>query len=221
MQHGCMDIAALIGDLVASREAPDRVALQDALNAALTYINATVPHIDPCIVTLGDEFQGTFAHPEHALAATALAQCHLGHGAVRFGIGVGTRTIIDPDRIPFGQDGPAWWAARAAIDTTTNAVHMRTGYQRASETLRHPNANMVHNMHTADTTTVGLLGPRDTLFSLLNSTDRAITLGLFAGESQSAIGGKLGITQSAVSQRARRLGLATLAASIQQLLITR
>ena len=107
--------AAVIGDLVGSRQAA--AGLFDHVTAALTRVNDRIEALQPLQITIGDEFQGVYRGLGAALDATLLVRLLL-HGTadVRFGIGWGGFTRWNPDRAPFEQDGPAWWAAREALD---------------------------------------------------------------------------------------------------------
>ena len=53
-------VVALIGDIVASKQAPDRAALQKRLVTVLRAVNEAVPSIQPLEPTLGDEFQAVY-----------------------------------------------------------------------------------------------------------------------------------------------------------------
>ena len=83
-------VYTVIGDLVGSRAAPDRAAVQDALGTALAEVNETVPVAQPFQPTVGDEYQGACATLPDAVLASLLVRlallprtdvrCGLGHG---------------------------------------------------------------------------------------------------------------------------------------------
>ena len=107
--------ATLIGDVVASRQTADRSALHRRLTKGLAVVASTAT--DPPAFTVGDEFQGSY--PSVGAAIAAALEIRLGVGPdidVRFGIGWGDVTILDPSTGI--QDGPGWWAAREAIEWT-------------------------------------------------------------------------------------------------------
>ena len=82
--HACV---ALLADLVGSRAATDRTALQQRVRAALTGANERFGPLDPLRATVGDEFQGLFASTGRALAASYAIRLALGpHDGVRFGL---------------------------------------------------------------------------------------------------------------------------------------
>lgn len=89
--------------------------------------------VEPLRITLGDEFQGRFATVGAALAATLRLRLAMARaGDIRFGVGWGDTTVLDADGT---QDGPAWWAARAAIEWVAAAQQVsatervRTAYR--------------------------------------------------------------------------------------------
>ena len=105
----------LIGDVVRSRATTDRQALHDALEAALAAADAAVPPVTGLRVTVGDEFQGTYATLGEAVeAALRVRLALLPDVDTRFGLGRGEVTVLDARRGI--EDGPGWWAARAAIE---------------------------------------------------------------------------------------------------------
>ena len=105
----------LIGDVVGSRGTTDRQALHDALEAALAAVDAAVPPVTGLRVTVGDEFQGTYATLGEAVdAALRVRLALLPEVDTRFGLGRGEVTVLDARRGI--EDGPGWWAARAAIE---------------------------------------------------------------------------------------------------------
>lgn len=193
----------LLGDLVASRHAPDRTALHRRLSDALDVVAATTPPRTPLVVTAGDEFQGTFDTLGSALHVTFLLRLQLAPVDARFGIGRGGVQVLDTRSGV--QDGPGWWSARAALQEVTHRQRgngwrdLRTRYQPADETGG-PSAELVN----------AALQCRDALMGSLDDRDRTILGGLMAGGSQARIAEDLGISAQAVSQRMQRRRLAVL-----------
>jgi len=131
-----MITATLIGDVVASRAAGDRTALHARLTAHLDDVNATCAPTTPLRITVGDEYQGTFATVGEALhASLRLRVGLLPEHDVRHGIGWGEVTVLQDE--PRVEDGPGWWAARDAIHDVQEAQQhpgsrfRRTVYRRA------------------------------------------------------------------------------------------
>lgn len=205
----------LIGDIVDSREAPDRAALHHGVEAALRVVEAAVPSLDGLRVTVGDEFQGSYASLGDAVdAALRVRLALLPAVDTRIGIGRGTVTTLDADRGI--EDGPGWWAARAAVDAAEEAAarpatrHLRTVYRVAPE---HLGTGVVHDVATVDAVNAALLC-RDHLVG--SCSDRSIRLlrGLMQPHTtQGELAALEGISPSAVSQRVRADGLGAVLAS--------
>jgi len=230
--------AVVIGDLKQSKASPNRRDLQQRLRNALDFTNDRIPSLQPLEITLGDEFQGMYATLDAALVASLLAQLGLGGGdRVRVGIGTGELAIYEPSRAPFQQDGPAWWAARAAVElTSTSKPMLLTAYRhwRPRRGLR----RQVRSEHWAQLTLPGfevelpkrdevigdleaivnaLLATRDEVVRNLDERDCRIILAAMSEQSQVSISQQEGISQPAVSQRLRRSGGSELVRSVRLL----
>jgi len=108
---------AVIGDIIASREAEERGALQARLKAAIAGANLACRNTlaSSFILTLGDEFQGLLNSPDemHRLLARFRADLH--SAEVRFGIGIGPLdTPLEAQAL--GMDGPCFHRARDAVE---------------------------------------------------------------------------------------------------------
>lgn len=111
-----MEVFTIIGDLVGSRSVADRAAVQQSLNQALESVNRAVAVQQDFQPTVGDEYQGACASLHDAVLAALLVRLSLlPEVDVRCGIGFGSVTVHDADRVPLLQDGPGWWSARDAI----------------------------------------------------------------------------------------------------------
>lgn len=186
-------VAAVIGDVVGSRRAPDRRALHRHLTGALAGAGFAF--------TVGDEFQGT--HPTIGAAIDAALRVRLAVAPeidIRFGIGWGPVAVLDTSTGI--QDGPGWWAARAAIEWTATAqrqpglASVRTCYRRDTDTAG-PDADVVN----------AALLCRDHLLGSLDDRSLRILKGLLTDHTKKDIAAEEGISASAVSQRAGRDGL--------------
>ncbi len=187
--------AALIGDLVGSRRSEDRSRLQRDLLDLLEDVTRRLGQ--PLAVTLGDEFQGRY--PTVAMAVEASWFLHLGargFAPLRIGIGWGEITVDPGDGSPFGQDGPAWWRGRDAIDALGDP-------SQGPRTL-------VRTETEWDDLTNAYLKLRDLQLERLDDVDAAIVLALGDDHSQRSIAGRLGLHESSVSRRIKRRRLNTL-----------
>lgn len=188
----------LIGDVVGSRIAADRRALHRALTRALSEVAEYA--IDAPAFTVGDEFQGSYPTVGRAIDAALSVRLAVAPAVdVRFGIGWGPATVLDP--VTGIQDGPGWWAAREAIDWTATAQRqpglalVRTSYRTADP-----------GGPTEDPINAALMC-RDHMLGSLDERSVRILRGLMLHRSKKELAEEEGVSASAVSQRAGRDGL--------------
>jgi hypothetical protein len=201
---------ALIGDVVRSRSRADRQALHDELSHALAEANGAVPSEDPLVITVGDEFQGVYATLGDALQASFVVRAALHPRTdIRFGLGRGAVTTLDPDRGI--HDGPAYWAARDAITTAEErARRAQTRTSRTAYVGLEDEAPTVAAVQSA-------LDCLDFMIGSMSTTSREILGGLMGGHTQLELAERLGVSASAVSQRVRRDGIGVALESMQRL----
>jgi hypothetical protein len=186
-------VVALIGDLVGSRKADDRAALNEVLTDAIGQINAAFAPVTPLRITVGDEYQGAFATLGAALRATLRLRLALHPYDVRHGLARGEVQVLSDE--PRVEDGPAWWAARTSIEA-------------AAEAARHAASRTVRTVVGGEPAVNAALVLRDELVARMDDRDVSVLSGMIAGMTQDEIALRLGISASAVSQRTRRSGLA-------------
>jgi len=201
-------VATLIGDLVGSRSSQDRAVLHQHLDAALAEVNDLLHPLRPMRITVGDEYQGAFETVAEAVRATLLVRVRmLPAYDIRHGIGWGTTTMLDGEAGI--EDGPGWWAARAAIEAVASAeasaAHrwLRTAYVVADGAAGAPDAGLVN---------AGLV-LRDERVTGLSERSVSVLRGLLSHVTQRDLAEALGISASAVSQRVRADGLAAIVAA--------
>jgi SatD family (SatD) len=200
--------ATLIGDVVGSRQVADRLASHQELNRALR--DVATDAIDPPAFTVGDEFQGSYPTVGRAIDAALSLRLAVAPGIdIRFGIGWGSVMMLDESAGI--QDGPGWWAARAAIEWTATAQRqpglalVRTSFRSHGE-----------SRHDAGAINAALLC-RDHLLGSLDDRSLRILKGLLSNHSKKDIAAAEAISASAVSQRAGRDGLDLIAQASQDL----
>jgi len=194
----------LIGDVVDSRRfagSDDRKRLQRAIRRALRDVGDELEAVRALEPTIGDEFQGVFGSFAAAVRATLLLRLQLlgDVGAdCRFGIGIGDVTVLDGTRAPVSQDGPGWWAARAAIERAeSDAAAKRTSFIRTrastwrSDSVPPPQTDAMAN---------AFLTCRDSIVGGMNDRGRRMLLGILRGRSQRELAAAEGITQGTVSK---------------------
>lgn len=199
--------ATLIGDLVGSRLHSDRSLLHQRLRHALARANSALNPVQPLEVTVGDEFQGCFATVGEAARASVVIRLLLvndEHGTdSRYGLGWGTIAVFDEARAPVSQDGPGWWAARAAIDRAAALGKVpRTSFVRTCFTTTPDDDGQV----PCDAAIDAFLLCRDASVGQMTDRQREILLGVLLGHSQRDLADREGITQGAVSQTLSRSG---------------
>jgi hypothetical protein len=199
-------VATLIGDGVRFRAGPDRAALHEQLTAALTEANRTLRPVAPLRVTVGDEFQGCFATVGEAAHASLWLRLHVAPAQLRHGIGWGAVSVLADE--PRVEDGPGWWAARAAIEAVKSDASragtrlLRTTYRRADDTDG-PDPGAVN----------AALMCRDQMIGSVSERSLRLLRGVLDGASQADLAEAEGISASAVSQRMRKDGLAVVVAA--------
>lgn len=136
---------ALIGDLVDSRSIPAREKFQVHFLRLIDQINIQFKEVinSRFTVTVGDEFQGLLSDASQITQLMDTVITGLYPVKVRFGIGCGVlNTAINP-QLSLGADGPAYWAARKAIEYIHD--HNDYGSSRAYFYTEDPNQNQLIN----------------------------------------------------------------------------
>jgi hypothetical protein len=191
-------VIATIADIVGSRRLADRGAAQRAIDTAIAAIEEQLPlALEPLRPTVGDELQGVYGSLGDALASLLLVQLALPDGVeCRFGLGIGA---VDGFESASGrlQDGPGWWAARAAIDTV-HAKQQRAAPSARTWVVASPDEDA--GVHTAAALANSYLLARAHLVGGMNERARRLTLGRCLGRTQRDLAQEEGITQPAVSQ---------------------
>lgn len=198
----------LIGDIVGSRGSVDRADLHRAVEAALRQVDDAVPSLTGLRVTVGDEFQGSYATLGEALdAGLRVRLALLPDVDTRIGIGRGSVTTLDPDRGI--EDGPGWWAARSAVEAAEEAAakpatrHVRTALRVAPS----------EDDTAVDAVNAALLC-RDHLVGSCSERSIRLLRGLMQPHTtQGDLATLEGISPSAVSQRVRADGLGAVLAA--------
>lgn len=224
-----MKVAALLGDVVDSRRAvgAGRAVLHARLQDALTRVNAepdpAFAPVVPLHVTVGDEYQACFATVGAALRATLRLSLLLAPEVeVRHGIGWGAVDVLQDE--PRIEDGPAWWAARAAIEevegTAARAAYRsaRTWYARAEDG---PGSSPGSGAGPDPAPVNAALLLRDQQVAALSVRSGILLAGLLAGRTQRELAESEGVSASAMSQRVRRDGVEVLVRSDALLAETR
>lgn len=183
-------LVTLIGDMVGSRTLPDRAGVQRRLADVLDEVTGRLDPVQRLEPTVGDEFQGAFLDVGSAtLAALMVRLALLPAVDVRCGLGHGEVTVHDGGRVPLLQDGPGWWAARAALEQLA-----RPRRSTARTWFVGPDQGGVN----------AFLVTRDALVDRLGDRGLRLLAASLRGATQSDIAASEGISRSAVSQQFSR-----------------
>lgn len=207
---------AVTADIIGSRRLDDRGSAQKMLDETIVGVEHDFPlAVRGLRPVFADELQGEFASLEAAIAFTLLLQLALPDAIeCRFGVGVGSVGIVASagGDLP---EGPAWWAAREAI----NLVHEKQ--QRAATSARtwvvaapEQPASDHRSAHLAN----AYLLARDNLVVAMSERTRRLVYGRCVGKTQDQLGRAEGISQPAVSQALATAGAAAVIGGFHLLL---
>ena len=170
-----MTATTLIGDLIGSRASDDRRALHARFERALDEVNARFSPPTPMRMQVGDEYQGIFSTLGDALSASLLVRLALlPEGDIRHGIGRGDVEVLGTS--PRVEDGPGWWAARAAMERVEQAEA-----KAATRTLHTAYVADASAPDADDALVNASLLLRDELVSGLSERSLSVLRGLLAG----------------------------------------
>lgn len=203
---------AVIADIVGSRTAPDRAAIQRAIDDTVIRVERDHPFAEQVLTpVLGDELQGTYPTLEAAMASLLLLRLALPDGIeCRYGIGVGTMGLI-PSRSGDLAEGPAWWAAREAIESV--AADQRRAIPGARTRVSAADGEDARAVRLAN----AYLFARDHVVGEMTGRARRLAYGRIGGQTQAQLAEAEGISQSAVSQALAAAGVAALIEGFRQL----
>lgn len=198
---------AVIADIVGSRRIEDRASAQGMILEAFTTALGYVQTLERPRETVGDEFQAVFPTRADALVFTAVVPLLLHDGLqLRFGLGSGLPRTVTPSGI---QDGPAWWAARSAVDEAGKRQRGRFPTTRSwfQDGLRQGgDASSLRDVRLDEALVNAYLVERDATIARLGDREKGWLLELLAGRSQREVAASGGLSQPAVSQALGRLG---------------
>lgn len=192
-RHGVY--TAVIADVVHSRRLPgdERRELQRAVERTLAEVNRTFASALAAkfLITVGDELQGLLHDPAILPELIRRLEVRLPQIDLRIGVGRGG---IDTDlkEYAIGMDGPAWHAARAAIDAAKKDDRrggVFRGFGARDDLTLNGLARLLHHLRAG-----------------LTSKQRALLEELLDDETQTEIARKAGISKQAVSKQARAAG---------------
>lgn len=214
-------VVTVLGDVVGSRHFDDQAALIAAVRAVLHGVADRPPALQPLAVTVGDEFQGVYERIGEAVEAALRVRLGLLETTLavdgaprpvdtRVGIGLGTIEVSDPETLPLGQSGSAWWAAREALDAATDLAG-KSQWPRSLRTVFRSEGAVVDGPVNA------FLWCQDDLIGRMDHRDRRVLRGLLDGERQVDLARDLGVSQPAVARRQHDSGAVAIHRALEAL----
>lgn len=225
--------AAVLVDVVDSRDHPSRSQLQVDLLGSLKSVNdrlrSRFEMIDPFAMSIGDEIQGTLASVEQAIRAAAELRLDLLTRGIesRVGLGWGMIEVYDATRTPLAQDGPAWWKAREAIvavagSTSRSRYAARMGAvihgdMSSGQPEAHPMLPAPREAGVSEALVLAILALMDRTFALLDRQDAVIVLGDLYQQPVDNTASLLGVSESAIPNRRSRNHLREMVTALREL----
>jgi hypothetical protein len=186
---------AVIGDVIRSRRLTPgaRRDIQRRLDTTLQQLNLQYRRAlaAKLLITVGDEFQGLFRDGSILPELIRRLEVGLREVDVRLGIGRGA-VYTDLKDYAIGMDGPAWHAARVAIEDAKLNRRLGgvfVGFGRSTDVVLNGFARVLHYVR-----------------SRLTVKQRHLLEALLETETQAEIAVRTGITKQAVSKQARAAG---------------
>jgi hypothetical protein len=185
----------MIGDIVRSRRLASlaRRDLQRRMMGALQGLNSRFSQALAAkfLITVGDEFQGLFRDPSVIPQVIRLLEISIPDVDLRVGVGRGSLDT-DVQEYAIGMDGPAWHAARTAIDDAK--AHRRLGgvflgFGERDDLTLNGFARVLHHLRAR-----------------LTARQRELLEALLAAGTQREIAALAGVSKQAVSKQARAAG---------------
>lgn len=200
---------AIIGDMVKSRQLDNRTEVQERLKKVLSDVNNRYEEeIAACFaITLGDEFQGLLKCSDHLIAIIDEIKVAMYPVMFRFGIGFGAITTEIDRGAAIGADGPAFYAARDAIQEV--AASIAKNEQAAKDVIIQCDQSAQSYVAIINAT----LATSYYIECQWTDKQREITrlLSLNPSLSQKALAIELGISQSSIQRRIQSSGYYTYA----------
>jgi hypothetical protein len=196
---------AIIGDIVNSRKVKERNQLQEKLKSCLANINRKYISVitSEFIVTGGDGFQGLLIGANDLFQILDVITFTLYPGKLRYGVGIGRVTTEINYKNSLENDGPAYWAARKAI----NHIHALDYYGKVNIHVQseneHPALALVNKLLAV--TAFIASNWRDTQVAVMRAL---LEEGIWSDKfEQKRIAEKMGISSVALSRRLATSGL--------------
>ncbi|MGM0411472.1 MAG: SatD family protein [Bacillota bacterium] len=198
---------AIIGDIVNSRKISNRSKAQEKLKKILSNLNSNYKNniASKFTITLGDEFQGLLFNTNNLISIIDRIKIDFYPHIIRFGIGIGDINTKINKNISIGSDGPAYYAARKAID---DIKKVSKSYESPEQDIK------IYKYKDYNNTKLQLINSNLVLCTYIENrwTDKqieVIKLLKFENKSQREIAKEVQITQPSVQKRLNSSGYFT------------
>lgn len=190
-----MIYCAIIGDIIDSKKIRDRQAVQDHFKRTLDILNKEYDaHLASNLtVTLGDECQGLLRTPYLWYEIIQKIKNGMGPTRMLFGVGIGEMSTDFEKETSIGADGQPYWSARQMLNELKQ-LHKKDREMRRI---------LYHSDTPEDLLINALLACIETIQSSRTDKQTAAVRAMDTCLRQETVAEKLGINQSAVSQRLR------------------
>ncbi|MBC7820076.1 MAG: hypothetical protein IAG10_24600 [Planctomycetaceae bacterium] len=183
----------LIGDIVLSRELPNRLSSQIHLKALMSSLNTKFKKsiLSKFTITAGDEFEGVLNDFTSIPDLIWLIETTFVDAPIRLGFGLGSIST-EVSKSPLEMDGQAFHMAREALDQAVKLGVLGGMFRGFGE-----DDDLIFN---------GFSRLLQYHWSRLTDRQRDILTHLRGGSSQLQIATQLGVSASAISQASRKSG---------------
>jgi hypothetical protein len=193
---------AIIGDLVASRELPNREHTQNQLKKTFRRFKHKKASTSPWTITLGDEFQAVYTDANGLCENLIQILLAAWPARIRFSAGIASLDTQINSSQALGMDGPAFHIARDGIDRLKKSGSYFTTHSD------------LFDIETKAVDNLGALLFR-ILYQARNSNRAAVLLKLMQNMNGKKIAKELNMSESAVSQHIETAGLHELSDTVQ------
>lgn len=190
---------AIIGDMVNSRNIENRSEIQKKMKEILDNVNVRFSSslASKFTITLGDEFQGLLTSVTDLITIIDYMKFEFYPIKLRFGIGFGEMFTEVFEDIAIGSDGPAYYAAREAVDSIKKS---RSRYEQPDQDIKFEciNNSIKHEFKLLNTS----LSMCSYIERRWTDKQRAvIKLMLFGEKTQREIAYAMEVSQSSIQRR--------------------
>ncbi len=196
---------AVIGDIIHSKQIPNRAEFQAAFKRGLVQINHDAPNdmSSYFTVTLGDEFQGLLNSPHRLIHILTTIKALAYPARIRFGLGIGDITTGIDRTQSIGADGPAYHHARACLETIKKNEQ---AYEKPEQEIMIKSETLPRELEASINAIFSLCALIEKRWS---DSQREKVAAFMIADNQTDAAKSLGISQPSLNKGLRRAGYNT------------